>query len=83
MNYELDVAPDARAVWRTLDFEVQEAVFDLLDQLALDGRRLSPIRQRHLLVVTTAAGRTFASLTLSVFHERRVLHLDSIRAVVF
>lgn len=83
MTYALDVAFDARAACLTLDVEVQEAVFDLLDELARDGRSLKPSRQSHVVDVVTPTGRTFAVLKLRVVHRRQMLLLESVRAVVF
>jgi hypothetical protein len=82
MSYALDVAPDAQAAFRTLDLEVQEAVLDVLDNLAREGPKLKPVKQGHLVLVSTPGGRTYVWLRLAVVHRRRTLTLATLHAVI-
>ncbi len=75
MSYAAVVGPEAMSPFLALDVQAQEAVLDLLDQLADEGRSLTPIQQFHQVVVTEASWRTDAYLLIDVNHARRAVTL--------
>jgi hypothetical protein len=81
MSYTLDVAPDAGRALRALDVDAQEAIFDLLDQLAGEGDQLTPGGQEHFVHLFLPEGFTTAFLWLFVDPDRRMLQLVALRAV--
>lgn len=81
MCYTLDVAPDAAAAWRALDFETQEAVFDLLERLVADVARLPDGSQEQQVLVDAPPWQTFTVLWLVVSHSRQTVRLRAIAAL--
>ena len=81
MSYVLDVAPDAAATWRALDFETQEAVFDLLDRIADDAAQLPGGQQTHRVDVVAPPWSTFAVLWVVVNHESQTIRLRALVAL--
>ncbi len=81
MSYALDVAPDAAAAWRALDFETQEAVFDLLDRLVAEAPQLPDGLREHRVLVDAPPWHTSAILWVVVSHSRRTVRLRAIAAL--
>lgn len=78
MSYAAGVAPDAVPEFQTLDIAIQELVLDLLEQLASEGPSLQPLKQRHLVVVSSGGWRVDAYLAIGVDHERRAVTLIAV-----
>jgi len=75
MSYELDVALDARAVGRGLEFEAQEAVLDELDRIAAQPFSLPRGAVVRDVVVEIAGVRHYVFIQLSVSHPRRAVNV--------
>jgi hypothetical protein len=75
MSYADAVAPDARTDFRNLEIETQEAVLDLMDEIAKEGPTLAAGVQDHELWVVVGGNRTRVFLRLEVDHTLRRIQL--------